>query len=201
MECRWNEIQPDAPEKRVLCLLISCSEESKQASVFRSILTKMNTIFGGLNERNPITEPKLKLDTSLKNIKSEMYARLGKYNSNYLVSRWFMTKIGKFYFKFIDADEGYFFKVTKLSDTIMLDGFINTVITGTDGQIKEFQFFLDSLETQKKIIYGWHITHASIMSCYVQDRKENHIHFVDGTEGGYTTAAFVFKEKLKSLES
>ena len=32
--------------------------------------------------------------------------------------------------------------------------------------------------------------------CYVQDREDNHIHFVDGTEGGYTTAALVYKSKI-----
>lgn len=37
------------------------------------------------------------------------------------------------------------------------------------------------------------------MSCYIEDRKEKHIHFVDGTEGGYTSAARMFKEKQKKI--
>ncbi|MGO3156047.1 MAG: DUF3095 family protein [Mesonia sp.] len=40
------------------------------------------------------------------------------------------------------------------------------------------------------------MTHASVMSCYVLDRKTKHSHFVDGTEGGYTSAAKMFKTKL-----
>jgi len=63
--------------------------------------------------------------------------------------------------------------------------------------INRLQILLDDLESSDKIIYGLHITHASIMSCYIEDRKEKHIHFVDGTEGGYTSAAIVVKEKLK----
>ncbi len=35
------------------------------------------------------------------------------------------------------------------------------------------------------------------MLCYVEDRNDNHIHFVDGTDGGYTAAAKIFKTKLK----
>ncbi|MGO2358557.1 DUF3095 family protein [Mesonia sp.] len=59
-----------------------------------------------------------------------------------------------------------------------------------------FIAYLDQLEEDKKIVYGIHITHASVMSCYVLDRKTKHSHFVDGTEGGYTSAAKMFKTKL-----
>ncbi|WP_338034474.1 DUF3095 family protein [Lacinutrix algicola] len=41
---------------------------------------------------------------------------------------------------------------------------------------------------------------ASIMSCYFEDREEKHIHFVDGTEGGYTSAAIMLKEKARDLK-
>lgn len=81
----------------------------------------------------------------------------------------------------------------------MLDGFLNTVISGTDKQVNRLKILLDELESNNEIIYGMHITHASIMSCYIEDREEKHIHFVDGTEGGYTSAAIMFKEKLKKL--
>jgi hypothetical protein len=34
------------------------------------------------------------------------------------------------------------------------------------------------------------------MSCYVRDRRDEHIHFIDGIGGGYTMAATVLKKKL-----
>jgi hypothetical protein len=33
------------------------------------------------------------------------------------------------------------------------------------------------------------------MSCYVRDWDDGHIHFVDGSEGGYTKAAKLIKAK------
>src|SRR5690606_36121687 len=112
-----------------------------------------------------------------------------------------VTLIGKFYFKFFKAGKLYKYRITQLSDTIMLDGFLNTVISGTDKQVEKLKIILDGLEAENKIIYGLHVTHASIMSCYIEDRAEKHVHFVDGTEGGYTSAAVMFKEKLKKLKS
>ncbi len=81
----------------------------------------------------------------------------------------------------------------------MLDGMINTIFTAEQNKIDLFIEYLNELEKDKKIIYGIHITHASVMSCYVLDRKTKHAHFVDGTEGGYTVAAQMLKMKLRSL--
>lgn len=201
MECRWDEIYPSETDKKVICLLVDCDDESKQAEVYGDIMKEIDSIFGNLEKRNPISTLKLKLNTSLANIRKEMYLKLGKYHIIYLISTWLVTLIGKFYFKFFKAGKLYKYRITQLSDTIMLDGFLNTVISGTDKQVEKLKIILDGLEAENKIIYGLHVTHASIMSCYIEDRAEKHVHFVDGTEGGYTSAAVMFKEKLKKLKS
>lgn len=197
MECRWDEIYPNETGKKVICLLVDCKNENEQAEIYGTIMKEIDLIFGNLEKRNPISSLKLKLNTSLANIRKEMYVKLGKHNLLYLITNWIITLIGKLYFKFFKAGKLYKYRITQLSDTIMLDGFLNTVISGTDEQIGELKILLDNLELKNKIIYGMHITHASIMSCYIEDRAKKHIHFVDGTEGGYTSAAILFKEKLQ----
>lgn len=199
MECRWDEIYPNEPQKKVICLLVNCEDEKKQAEIYGTIMNEINYIFGDLDNRNPITTLKLKLNTSLEKIRKEMYVKVGENQSKYLINNWLITVFGKYYFKFFKAGKLYIYRVSQLSDTIMLDGSINTVISGNDKQIKRLQIFLDDLESKKKIIYGLHTTHASIMSCYIEDREEKHIHFVDGTEGGYTSAAIMFKNKVNQL--
>ena len=199
MECRWDEIYPNEPQKKVICLLVNCEDEKKQAEIYGTIMNEINYIFGDLDNRNPITTLKLKLNTTLEKIRKEMYVKVGKNQSKYLINNWLITVFGKYYFKFFKAGKLYIYRVSQLSDTIMLDGSINTVISGNDKQIKRLQIFLDDLESKKKIIYGLHTTHASIMSCYIEDREEKHIHFVDGTEGGYTSAAIMFKNKVNQL--
>jgi hypothetical protein len=197
MECRWDEIYPNQTDKKVVCLLVDCDKEEEQAEVYGTIMKDVDLIFGNLEKRNPISAIKLKLNNSLRQIRKEMYAKIGKHQTTYLLSSWLITMIGTVYFKFFKAGKIYKNAVTQLSDTIMLDGLLNTVISGTDDQVNRLKTLLDDLESDSKIIYGIHITHASIMSCYIEDRGEKHIHFVDGTEGGYTSAAIMFKEKLK----
>ena len=197
MECRWDEIFPSQKSQNIACLLISAMSESKQSEIFNEIMNELDYIFGDLNNRHPITVNKLKLKPTLAKIRTEMHARIGKFDRAYLVKNWLITLFGKYYFKFFKTGQLYLYKVTQLSDTIMIDGSINTIISGNERQLRKLKTFLDSLESQNKIIYGLHITYASVMSCYVEDRDEKHIHFVDGTEGGYTTASIAYKEKLK----
>jgi hypothetical protein len=197
MECRWDEIEPPKTEQKVVCLLIDCEDDKLQRKVYEEVITKLDIIFGELHERQPISTLKLKLDTTIDKIRKEMYARIGEYNFIYLIKNWLVTGFGKYYFKYFNEGKSYLLKVSQLSDTLMIDGSINTVISGNQNQIDNLIIYLDEMEADKKINYGIHVTHASVMSCYVEDRKDNHIHFVDGTDGGYTSAAKIFKTKLK----
>ncbi|SCY26843.1 Protein of unknown function [Nonlabens sp. Hel1_33_55] len=196
MECRWEEIAPRNKENQVVCLLALCSDEAQQATTYAEIMDIIHLVFGDLKERQPITTTRLKLNATVDKIRKEMMARLGKEDMGYLMKNWLITYFGTFYFKFFKEGKQYLSKVSQLSDTIMFDGTLNTVMEGSPSQIESLRNYLDMMEREGRITYGIHTTYASVMSCYVQDRKNNHVHFVDGTEGGYTSAAVIFKNKL-----
>jgi hypothetical protein len=42
---------------------------------------------------------------------------------------------------------------------------------------------------------------AALVTCLVQSYNGNHMHFVDGSDGGYALAARGLKEQLKSLRA
>lgn len=197
MECRWKEIEPPGEVEKINCLLAYCEDDNLQAEVYGVVMEKITNVFGNFEKRQPISIPKLKLDTSLNKIKTEMNVKVGKYKFLTLMKLWFYTLAGRFYFKWSKEGKSYLEKISQLSHTLMLDGMINTIISGKQSQVDEFVAFMDELEEEGKIIYGLHTTHASIMSCYVEDRDTNHNHFVDGTEGGFTKAAMMYKAKIR----
>lgn len=201
MECRWDEIKPVKANLKVFCLIVVCNTENLQARVFSSIISKIESIFGNLDDRRPISPFNLKLKPTLKKIKTEMYGKLGKYNFFYLYLNLILTAIGVYYFKYFPAGKKFLYRVAQLSETITIDGSLATVLSGTQSQMDNLKKHLDDLEKNNDILYGLHTTYASIMSCYVEDMDKNHIHFVDGTEGGYTSAAIVLKEKIKAKKN
>jgi len=70
-----------------------------------------------------------------------------------------------------------------------------------DAKIRWKDVFAGALVTALLFMLGkfgisFYISKASVLSCYVRSFHENHIHFVDGADGGYTNAASMLKKKL-----
>jgi Protein of unknown function (DUF3095) len=195
MQCRWDQISPPADLQEILTLLIAAPEVDKQALAFSKVLRAIDEIYGSVKKRQPISVEKLKLNTTYNRIKTEMRNRIGKIKFFELLQTWFLTSFGPIYF-LTNHGKRYLKRLVEMSDTLVMDGKINTVISGTELQRSQLFKVLDDLEKAGEIIYGFHISNASVMSCYVRDMKDDHIHFVDGAEGGYTKAAGILKGKI-----
>jgi Protein of unknown function (DUF3095) len=195
MQCRWDKIKPPENYDEVVSLLVIANPGIKQADVFKNVIDKLDEIYGEPERRKPITVSRLKLKATLNKIGTEMRAKLGGYNIFYLVKNLFTTMLGTLYFR-TKKGQTYLHQLVEFSDTLVIDGKINTVISGTRQQREALQSELDKMEKEGKISYGLHVSNESVMSCYVRNMNEDHIHFVDGSEGGYTKAAGVLKKKI-----
>lgn len=195
MQCRWDKIA--APENRdeVITLLVVAREGILQSVPFKKVMDKIDELYGPLQQRQPISVSRLKLKSSFKRIELEMRVQLGKIKWLSLLQTWLLNLYGRFYFLTRDGKK-YLKSLVERSDTLVIDGKINTVISGKAAQRMALQLFLDELEAAGELVYGLHLSGASVMSCYVRDLKDDHVHFVDGANGGYTQAARMLKMKL-----
>lgn len=200
MQCRWDRIAPPENQEEVVSLLVIAREGLRQSAVLRKVIQKIDQIYGPPRKRQPISVTKLRLQTTFSSLKTEILARFGKLRflnviKNQLTSIlgyiWFRTMKGKLYLK----------QLVEMSDTLVIDGKLNTVISGTALQRQQLEISLAAMEAANEIFYGLHISTASIMSCYVRNMDDGHIHFVDGAEGGYTQAARMLKAKLKEAHN
>ncbi len=198
MECRWDRIKPPDGAQEIVCLLVEVKEQERHAEIFKKVLDQIEMIYGSQDQRNPISIPKLKLKATPARIAKEMQVRLGKFQWSYLIKQFFITLFGFAYFRFYQTGKNYLNKLVELSDTLVLDGRINTVITGTASQRERLTKALEEIEKEGDIFFGLHVSEESVMSCYVRNREDQHIHFVDGSQGGYTQAAGMLKKKLKA---
>ena len=198
MECRWDKIKPPQNYDEVVSLIVTARESQKQAGSFKKVIDKLDEIYGEPDRRKPISVPMLKLKATLEKIGKEMRVKFGGYRPLYLLHKWIATLLGRAYFR-TKPGKRYLVQLVELSDTLVLDGRINTVISGTAQQRELLVAALNELENQGHINYGLFVSKESIMSCYVRNMNEKHIHFVDGSEGGYTSAAVMLKRKFVSV--
>jgi hypothetical protein len=195
MQCRWDRIKPPENFFEIVSLLAIAPNGVKQSEAFKKVLDNIDAIYGGPQRRKPITVDKLKLKATLAKIGLEMKVRMGAFRPFYLLINWIKTSLGFFYFR-TKKGKRYLHNLVDLSDTLVIDGRINTVISGTAQQRELLETALSKIEREGQIIYGLYVSKESVMSCYVRNMSDRHIHFVDGADGGYTKAAGVIKKKL-----
>lgn len=200
MQCRWDKIGPPEMNQEVVTLLVCAPAGRKQAALFAKVMEHVDGIYGPFPRRQPISVPRLIWKTTFKKMEMEMLVRKGRINVLGLVASWIAWLSGYVYFR-TSRGRNYLNSLVEMSDTLVIDGKINTVITGSPQQRGQLQRALDEMEAAQEIFYGLHVSSESVMSCYVHDLKDGHIHFVDGAEGGYTKAAGMLKQKLRNAEA
>lgn len=195
MQCRWDKIGPPENSNEIVTLLIIAANGKSQPIAFSKSLAYIDDIYGDPKKRQPISVAKLKLKSTFSRLGLEMRAKIGKIKVLELIHTWLVNLYGYIYFR-TESGKHYLNRLVEMSDTLVIDGKINTVISGTEAQRIKLIKALDLMEGAGEIAYGIHISNDAVMSCYVRDLEDGHIHFVDGSEGGYTQAAMVLKAKL-----
>jgi hypothetical protein len=200
MNCRWDKINP--PEKRleIVCLIIDARNENNQRTVFQKVMSSIDAIYGSPRKRKPLSTQQLHLKVSWKRMITESKVKYGSMSFFYVLWNWILMNYGPFYFAVNAQGKKYLKELVEWSDTLVIDGRIHTIITGTVQQRADLVKVLEDLETAGEILYGIHMSPQSIMSCYVRKDERQHMHFVDGSEGGYTKAAEVLKKKWRGLQ-
>ncbi len=206
LECRWDKVKPPADDNEVVCYLIETVYSAHQLAVYRDVLLKIDEIYGNIDKRNPLSLDRLKLLLGFQKIRTEMMAKYGQWKVNYFALRWLENFWGRFCFRYnwsIGNIKGrdYLAQLISNADTLIVDGRINTIISGQKDKRLAFLQYLSAQEKEGNLIFGHHISKESVMTCYIENLNAKHIHFIDGSEGGYTEAAKELKRKLSNAKN
>lgn len=209
LECRWQEVHP--PDKSVISLLVQCSPTvTRPGQVYRGVLGKMREIFGFDDHTNPVLASELKMHMMPSKLMGEVrfrtfgqgwLARLG-----YLLKVELQTLLGKIFMAL-----GYHSSATDWSrykpdlalntDHRKFDDMLRLIISGTPAQQQELRNYLEARYRAGELAYGMHRADAAIITCMVFAYHRDHIHFVDGSNGGYVEAAKELKQRWNGLSA
>lgn len=196
MECKWDKIAPPDDQNEVLSLIINSVDVSQQHKVYAAILHEIEDIYGTDSKRNPVSLERLKMVNSLSQLKNEVKIKYATSNLRNIVGSAARILFAKLYLRFTKKGRNYLNELVQLTEVLLLDGSINTVVTGSLEQRRELFKLLDHMERKDQIKYGFYTSQNSILSCYVTALDDYHIHFLDGDNGGYTQASKILKKKL-----
>lgn len=208
LECRWNQLPSQHDEVTAYIIQAVSGTDEEQADLYDDIFRKMEEIYGHEDEFHPVYKKNLKMTTKLQFLAVEWKLRVQpptflkkirfilQIAFQYLAGIYLM-KVGK---KTSETDWAlYEPDLIKHADYKKFGDGLRFVATGTVEQRMEFTSYLDQLFAEKKVAYGVHPSFAAMITCYVKKYQREHIHFVDGTDGGYAKASQELKSRRQQL--
>jgi hypothetical protein len=208
LECRWQPIA--SRNGHILSLLVqapkSCGS-AKARDFYEGVLRDISEIYPDDAAASPVRPAGMRLslsplalrrDAELQTLNS-VGARVGQ-----VLKVLGMNAIGKLSMvtgRTIGGFDGrqYLSELTVNSDTRKFDEMLRMVIDSTEGQRLALERALRTRHERGEIAYGIHAAPRALMTCLVFNRQGNHIHFVDGADGGYALAARQMKGRLERM--
>ena len=77
------------------------------------------------------------------------------------------------------------------------DGILRLVLDVSETQAERIARYLEREQDAGRLVYGAHVAETALMTCLVFSlERSEHVHFIDGSDGGFARAAQEFKSRL-----
>lgn len=201
LSCRWHEI----PNKYgfILSLLVKARKDNAK-QVYTDLIAKLTSIFDGvLNDANPVNTSLMTYRTIKES--SENERRLEKGFSVAWFKRRLEIVAAVIIFKWKLIPQSLFRSNTYLhamrshSDYRKFDDMFRMILDCSPQQVMELSEYLALAHQRGELCYGIHQSETSRMTCFVDGLGDgNHIHFIDGGDGGYARASQNLSEQMEN---
>ena len=206
-ECRWNEI-PSPYEETVAILVKTVNVDGMaEQEIYTAVSQGILDIYGQEPQiHHPIRDENLSLGMSPQILGGETVIRTAfqpKWKRVlYMFKLWGLVLLGKYFMarkvQTETTDWGaYRQMLIANSDYRKFDEVLRMVLSGTAVQRQQLRDFLEKWRQDGTIVYGIHANKSALMTCLISDYATNHVHFLDGSSGGYALAAKEMKAQLK----
>jgi hypothetical protein len=203
-ECRWRPIENR--HGLIMALIVaSIGLAEERAEIFREVLATLDGFTTKPDEGCPLASSNLRLAGVMSEFPQEAKIRSGttagaEYRDRRRrartaafvarVCQWTGLTIAGFH------AETYRNDMIQSTDFRKFDGALRMVLDVTPEQYRAIVAALQKHKDAGKIAFGMHVSNAALMTCLVRDYAGNHVHFIDGADGGYALAAKKLKQQL-----
>lgn len=206
-ECRWSEIP--SPHGEVISLLASYTgdDPAGRERVYSELLAKIGAIYGSESDYHPLRERQLRLTGANRLLSVEANIRCAFLPASrrllYLLRLHLLRWVGWWLMRSrrrTDSTDWGRYKQQLIANTDYrkFDELLRMVIAGSPAQRSRLRAVLQGYRQRGELVFGIHSAAATLVTCIVTNYDTEHVHFLDGADGGYAMAAVEMKEQLAS---
>ncbi|HVJ65871.1 MAG TPA: DUF3095 family protein [Bdellovibrionota bacterium] len=199
LSCRWNPIP--SRQGQIVSLLVQ-GRGTHPEYAYSRVLQSLTKIFHSkLDEANPVHQSGLRYRGFWNLVREEFKFHEQKWGSGFW-KRLYGSLISVLLFKCglrppdVNVDH-YVAGMDRHSDYLKFDDTLRMVLDCTPEQIRDLKTYLETSYQAGEIFYGLFESTEALMTCYVNSMQDGeHIHFIDGSHGGYAMAAKQLKAQI-----
>ena len=202
LTCRW---EPLTPTHGLMLTVMAADQDSTRPSL-AELRARFHAILGGdETSAAPVSNGSLKFRWPPRGLRLEALALAGKkaFWKSYLPI--FLESVAQLYAERFRKRAGpydapkYRDELIAQTDFRKFDGMLRLTLDITPAQADAIEATLAEMHADKRIVYGVHRADAALMTCLVFDlAASDHVHFIDGADGGFAIAAQQFKAQLEA---
>jgi hypothetical protein len=206
LQCRWQRVP--SPSETTLSILVAARTDA--ARIYGDVLDRIRDIFGEDPRPHPISDRTLTLSLSPRRLMREV--KLRSFGATWfrqmltLLKTQFQTALGRVMMRLdVETSEtdwgAYRSDLRKNADYRKFDDMLRLVISGSEDERADLEAFLHARYEAGDLVYGVYPSDAALITCMVFRYQHLHMHFVDGSDGGYTMAAKQMRRRMDALEA
>ena len=204
-ECRWESVPSFQDHKLAILVAALSSGPTSDLQTYREVLASITQIYGEVPSYHPLRAQAMHLSFDAAQLSHEARVRASHLGLvarvRYRVGMMLQNLAGAYLFAAKKDTKAapwsrYIADMVENSDFRKFDGMLRMVIDGSDAQYQALRASLDALHREGRLVYGLHPSREALLTCIVFSHDGNHLHFVDGSDGGYAVAAGELKRQL-----
>lgn len=210
-ECRWQHVPSFQDHKLALIVVARATDPAQAQHTYQQVLARLREVLGDdVNTHHPLRAGHLRLSFSPRQLMGEWRVRTAGLSLAgklaYAGQLLLQNVAGRYLFaRRIDtptvAWSRYRDDLVRQTDFRKFDAALRMVLDVTAAQHQTLQAWLETQQTQGTLVYGLHLSDHALVTCLVESHADKHLHFVDGSNGGYALAAHQLKQHAQRLDT
>lgn len=209
LSCRWEPLVPQNGHMLTLMVLPIAEDARAQSAVLGEILDGLASILGhGLEESAPASRFSMRFRWPPRGLGLEARATRGtrpawRHLAGLLVESFLQAVCERFDRRMGAYDApAYRAELRANTDFRKFDGLFRSVLDVSAAEADAIEAYLEAGYAERRLVYGVHRADRALMTCLVFNlERGEHVHFVDGANGGFALAAVGFKHRQALLDA